>query len=300
MRHSGAIQVDPSTRHETLEGMTQDFPYQADLCDLHDYPGNFFPWHWHRAVEIFYLRKGRLVYHLPQGEVCFEEGQGGFLNSNVLHMTTCHQHDACEQEEQQFLPEFIGGSESSRIVAKYVRPVLQAPGLTLLKFDPATPAHGPMLGAMCRCYRLFEQQPDGFELELQRTLLGFWQSLYALTRELHPPERLAPDDHRIKQMLSYIAAHYAERLRLEDIAAAAYMSPRACGRCFQAQLGTTPFAYLLDYRVQRACELLATSDLPVGEIALQCGFGSSSYFGRVFFEKTGKTPNAYRHEKQQN
>ena len=89
MRCDGSIRVDPSTRHETLNVMTQEFPYQADLCDLHDFPGNQFPWHWHRAVEIFYIRSGRLVYHLPHGEVCFEAGQGGFLNSNVLHMTTC-------------------------------------------------------------------------------------------------------------------------------------------------------------------------------------------------------------------
>ena len=299
MRCDGSIRVDPSTRHETLNVMTQEFPYQADLCDLHDFPGNQFPWHWHRAVEIFYIRSGRLVYHLPHGEVCFEAGQGGFLNSNVLHMTTCRESDACEQEEQQFLPEFIGGLETSRIMEKYVQPVLHAPGLTLIKFDPAHAAHTPMLDAICRAYRLYEQQPDGFELELQQTLLSFWQGLYQLTRGQHPPERANPDDQRIKQMLRYIAAHYAGHLRLEDIAAAAYLSPRACGRCFQSQLGTTPFAYLLDYRVQRACEQLAMTDLPVGEVALQCGFSSSSYFGRVFFEKTGKTPNAYRQEKKQ-
>ncbi len=297
MRHSGAIRVDPSTKHETLDQMTQDFPYRADLCDLHDYPGNLFPWHWHRALELFYMRKGRLTYHLPQGTVVFEEGQGGFLNSNVLHMSSCRREDACLQEEQQFTPEFLGGFEGSRIMQKYIRPVLEAPGLTLLKLDPDTPAHKPLLEALCRAYALYDAQHPGFELELQETLLGFWRGLYRLTAAFRGQKGDPADDHRIKQMLSFIADHYGEKLRLEDIAGAAFLSPRACGRCFQLQLGATPFGYLLDYRVQRSCELLALSDLPVGEIALQCGFGSSSYFGRIFSEKTGMTPNEYRKKK---
>lgn len=95
-------------------------------------------------------------------------------------------------------------------------------------------------------------------------------------------------------MLSFIAAHYGEKLELDQIAAAAGLSPRACGRCFQAQLGTTPFAYLMDYRIQRACEQLAAGNLSVGAVALRCGFSSSSYFGRIFREKTSMTPQQYR------
>lgn len=294
MQHSGRILVDPQSKHETLEQLSPDFPYLADVCDLHNFPGNCFPWHWHREIEVFYIREGRLEYHLPGGVMCFEAGQGGFLNSNVLHMASCQQQDACIQEEQQFAPELIGGVPGSRIMQKYVLPILEAPGLDLIKLDPSVPAHQPLLDCLCRSFALYDAQPDGFELELQRCMLDFWQGLREITATMHKTGGTPVNDQRMKQMLSFIAAHYGEQIQLEDIAAAAYLSPRACGRCFQTQLGTTPFAYLLDYRIQRACDLLLSTDQPISEIAACCGFNSNSYFGKIFRGKTGLSPHAYR------
>lgn len=294
MEYSTVIHIDSETRREALDQIPHDFPYSADLCDLHSFPGNTFPWHWHQELEVFFMQEGRLEYHTPGSVTVFEAGQGGFINTNVLHKTTCWDDVPCVQAEQQFSPAFIGGADSSRIMRQFVQPILSAPGLTLVKFDPAVSAHQPLLDALRRCARLFSDKPDGFELEIQSQMLLFWKHLYALTRTQHNAQSVPIDDHRIKQMLAFIAAHYAEPLQLEDIARAAFMSPRACGRCFQTQLGTTPFAYLLDYRIQRASELLVTTTRSIGEIAEACGFCNSSYFGRVFRDKTAMTPNAFR------
>lgn len=294
MEYCNTVNVNPETRRETLHQISLEFPYSADICDLHMFPGNVFPWHWHRELEIFYMREGTLEYHLPNGVITFTQGQAGFINTNILHKTTCKQEDTCIQEEQQFAPEFIGGNENSLIMRKYVQPILNSPQISILKFDPENPEHLPILEHLCRCYQLYAEAPEGYELELQQQMLLFWKDLYSLTRTLQKTHSVPVDDHRIKQMLTFIAGHYMEPLQLEDIAAAAYMSPRACGRCFQSQLGTTPFAYLMDYRTRRAGEMLVNTTLPVGEIALQCGFCNSSYYGRIFREKTGLTPNQYR------
>ncbi len=292
MEYCHFVNVDPETKQERMQHITPDFPYGADLCDLHIFPGNMFPWHWHRELEVFYMRKGSLTYHLPCGAVTFSQGEGGFINSNILHKTTCTPESDCIQEEQQFLPEFVG--VNSLLQRKYVQPILSSPELSFVKFDPATPEHRPLLELLCSSYRLYEEKPEGYELELPQRLLQFWRLLFELTQPLHKSGHTFADDQRIKQMLTFIAAHYAEPLQLSQIAAAAYMSPRACGRCFQSRLGTTPTAYLTDYRTQQAGQLLADTALPVGEIALQCGFCSSSHFSRVFREKTGLSPNQYR------
>lgn len=294
MEYCRSLNVDPETRQETLRQVTPDFPYSADVCDLNLFPGSMFPWHWHRELEIFYMRRGALQYHLPSGTVTFSEGQGGFINTNVLHKTTCAPGSPCIQEEQQFSPEFVG--VNSLILRKYVQPILSAPGIPFVKFDPEQPEHSPILQALCECFRLYEERPEGYELELQQRMLAFWKGLHALIRAAHGSGRAAADDHRIKQMLAFIAEHYSEPVQLEDIAASAYMSVRACGRCFQLQLGTTPVAYLMDYRTQQAGRLLDNTSLPIGEIALQCGFCSSSYFARIFREKTAMTPGQYREQ----
>ena len=52
--------------------------------------------------------------------------------------------------------------------------------------------------------------------------------------------------------------------------------------------------YVTEYRIGKACELLRQTKLPVTEVGIQCGFASSSYFGKVFREKIGCSPREYR------
>lgn len=296
MRLSYYDQIDPKTKHESLAGLTTEFPYRASVYEPNEYPDGLYPWHWHRELEIFYIREGALVYHLPGENVEFRAGMAGFLNTNVLHESLCVGSERCIQEEQQFLPEMVGGFESSLIMQRYVRPILEAPGLNLLSFDPDIPEHRPMIETICSLFALHDSPPPCYELAVQQGISGFWAQLYALIGDTLYAPRTGADDHHIKLMLAYISEHYSERLTLEDIARAAYMSPRACGRCFQTHLGTTPFTYLLDYRVRKACELLSMGSTPVGEIAMQCGFGSSSHFSAQFQRKMNMTPNAYRQQ----
>ena len=70
---------------------------------------------------------------------------------------------------------------------------------------------------------------------------------------------------------------------------------RQLERLFQRHFRCTPRRYYLDLRLQRARSLLQYTDMPVFEIALACGFGSSAHFSRSYREWAGKPPSAERH-----
>ena len=63
---------------------------------------------------------------------------------------------------------------------------------------------------------------------------------------------------------------------------------------FRQITGRTPIDYLNYYRVECAAELLCSTSDSVTEVALACGFGDVSYFGRLFRRQKGKTPGEYR------
>jgi DNA-binding response OmpR family regulator len=65
-------------------------------------------------------------------------------------------------------------------------------------------------------------------------------------------------------------------------------------RRFQAVFGVTPRRYLLDARLRRARELLATTDLGVERIALEVGLASGTHFGKLFRHAYGCSPSDYR------
>ncbi|MBM7060069.1 helix-turn-helix domain-containing protein [Pseudomonas sp. UL073] len=103
---------------------------------------------------------------------------------------------------------------------------------------------------------------------------------------------LAPHQRRLLQ--DYIEQHLEQPLSLEDLAALVALSEYHFARMFRESFGVPPHRYLLARRLARACQLLRHSQLPLGEIALACGFASASHFSNRFRAAFGATPGHYR------
>ena len=65
-------------------------------------------------------------------------------------------------------------------------------------------------------------------------------------------------------------------------------------RAFRAAFGCAPGAYLTDYRLDRASQLLRHSTLSVGAVAASVGFSDPFYFSRLFRRRMGLSPSDYR------
>lgn len=294
--HTSNSRINTSTLEETLRHITPDFPYTSDICLLHTLPGCTFPWHWHKEVEIFYLRRGTMDYILPGGTCTFCQGEGGFINSGILHMTCCPKNQACVQEEHLFLPSFLGGGDTSILTTRYILPVTEQSGIELYRFDPAVPEHEKIIRLMRESYDCYEAAQEGYEFQVREYMVKIWRILFSLTKDFQADKKKRPHSDRIKLMMEFIASHYHEKLTLKQIADSAFVSPRECSRCFQEVLGQTPFLYLTDYRLHKACSFLAHTDLSITHISAACGFSSSSYFAQTFHKAFGCTPRQYAQE----
>lgn len=285
--------IDSRTQEETAPFVTTVFPYRANICVLSDEPGRRWPWHWHNEVEFFYVKTGALSYDLPGKRQRFGEGDIGFVNANVLHLTTALGDSPCHQQEHIFLPRLVGGAPNDIIEERYVTPLLQNPAASLIRIEAGAPSAAGLRAAMDRAFDAFATREAGYELTVRSCMSELWLAILSQA----PAYGGAPvdrDAHRIRAMLQYIEAHYPEPIGLEEIAEAAQISAREASRCFKRQLNATVFEYLIDLRIDRARDLLKYGSLPITEIALRCGFSSASYFGKIFREKQRLAPREYR------
>jgi AraC family transcriptional regulator len=101
-------------------------------------------------------------------------------------------------------------------------------------------------------------------------------------------------DRRVRRAVEMMHAHLGRELPLEELAAAAYLSPFHFARLFKKVTGAPPHAYLAALRIEHARTLLATTDLSVTDIATRVGYSSSSHFTKAFRQSTGLTPRAFR------
>lgn len=286
------------TREELLPDFDPDFPYISSYINLDKLPGRMAPWHWHKEVEIFYLEKGSLEYQTPNGTTVFHAGSGGFVNSNVLHMTKpLEEMKNTTQLLHIFDPSLIGGLPGSLLEQKYVTP-LTSSQIEIVGLYPRTPGHASLLELLAESFRLSPGGED-YEMKLRSLLSQLWCGLLHFTEpQWSEKKHSISSNHKIKLMMGYIQEHYDEKLSMAQIAAAAYISERECYRTFRQKLNTTPADYIKSCRLQKACVMLAKTEESLSNIGLSCGLGSSSYFSKVFRESMGCTPREYRHKWQ--
>jgi transcriptional regulator GlxA family with amidase domain len=108
---------------------------------------------------------------------------------------------------------------------------------------------------------------------------------------------LAPSPHHeatVAAALRFLEGHFTEPLRIEQVAAAVFLSPDRFTEVFAAAMGRTPRDYLRFLRIERAKRLLAGTDLPISAVAQEAGFGDPAYFTRAFRAETGAAPREWR------
>ncbi|WP_017660335.1 helix-turn-helix domain-containing protein [Baaleninema simplex] len=101
-------------------------------------------------------------------------------------------------------------------------------------------------------------------------------------------------DRKLLQVLDYINDSLDRDIKLADLAQLVGISKFHFSRLFDRSMGVSPHQYLLQQRVERAKQLLKHSQLPISDIALQCGFNSQSHLSHAFRKLTGVTPSVYR------
>ena len=99
---------------------------------------------------------------------------------------------------------------------------------------------------------------------------------------------------RIKRVTEYIDAHLGGPVTLEELAEATGLTRMHFAAQFRTATGYRPHEYLLRKRIERACDLLGTSDAALVDIALSVGFQTQAHFTTVFKRFMGETPHRWR------
>ena len=98
----------------------------------------------------------------------------------------------------------------------------------------------------------------------------------------------------VKKMKSLIHEFYQSGIMLDEISRKLDMTPEYLGTLFHRETGTTFSAYVKAYRISKAKELLAGTNLKLYEISERVGYSDPKYFSRIFKEITGQLPTEYR------
>lgn len=101
----------------------------------------------------------------------------------------------------------------------------------------------------------------------------------------------------IRELLETFQEDYQNPLSIDEYAKQKNISVCWLIRSFKQQVGVTPQTYIIDLKIERAKELLLTSEYTVNEISEIIGYDDSLYFSRLFKKRVGISPTQYRKKK---
>lgn len=256
---------------------------------------NIVVWHWHEEWELVFSVWGTCVVGAGENTVTLGENEGCFIKSGVLHNVWGVVDIPCEYRNVVFHPRLVGSSDSI-FWQNYIQPLINPDFPQMIPFLKQD--NSEFLAFFSNLWQTQEEKADGYEIEVRYLLTKFaaWISNLPAENRQRPSEREMRDMERMKAMISFIEANYAQELTLEQIAESACISATECMRCFQRSIGTSPIRFLKESRLQRAAGMLGSTREAISSIATTCGFLDMSYFARTFRQLYGMTPTEYREQ----
>jgi AraC family transcriptional regulator len=99
-----------------------------------------------------------------------------------------------------------------------------------------------------------------------------------------------------RRLAAYIESHISSKISVIDLAALVQLSTGHFFRAFKVSFGATPLDYVTRQRMLRAQAIMANSEAPLSQIALDCGMFDQAHFSRTFRRVIGVSPNIWRRQ----
>lgn len=262
------------------------------------YPEHFFvKRHWHDYVEILLVLKGTYLLEINLQKQMLKTGDLCIMNSGEPHQITGLEADTVH-DVILFTPKILDFSYMDEWEERYIAPFLKQTLILKNILHPEDAGYQEIRSVFTKAAAVGLHEKPGWYIPCKLRILELF-SLAVKYQLLLPASEIlsAASIRRItryKTVITYIEKHYQEPLSLQQLSRLISCNDQYLCRFFREIAGVSPIRYLISYRLERACSLLAHTSQPITEIALDCGFENISYFIRKFREEKGCTPKEYR------
>ena len=269
---------------ETKQHGAVRFPFNLYPCTI---PGDFpqVALHWQESMELVFVKRGAGLVQVGAVSYLARMGDIFVFTPGTLHALRQAEGQSMEYENLIFELELLGGAEDL-CAEKYLLP-LQSGRLSLpVRLTPNDLCYLQAAACLREVEEASRSKLPGYELLVKGALLRFLALLIAQGKQQPPAE--TADTQRLKTVLQWLSAHYADAAGVCSFSASHFM------RWFRQMTGQSFIAFLNEYRLNAAAEALQTTDETILTIASRCGFENLSYFNRAFKAHFGMTPREYR------
>lgn len=260
---------------------------------------NMFETHSHHMLELSLFKAGMGVYEIGERQYDIHTGDVYVIGNTEPHRIRLREGEEVENLvvhfETSFLWNFYGQAEDVQFLDVFFNRGKHF----CHRLDRANPATAEIAALFGQMEQVFVEQPPYYKLQVKILLESILCRILCSYGYCDPAEGGAgllshKDIYKIDEVMNYINFHLDSHLTLQELAQIACVSPAYFSSIFKRYNGVTLFEYITQKRVEYAIQLIKTTNKSLTEIAILCGFNSSTSFNKAFGRITGFAPSFYR------
>ncbi len=246
------------------------------------------PNHTHPAYSFIYYFQPTNDIVLEGRNIVYDLSEGKCLSAISPEIP----HQELEQESfQSYIAILIDTELFNNVIAQYIKEI------PIFRGEAFAP-HPELLGVL-RCFMLESGLLENKNSELLSQLANVIVHLIVRSVISHTHSTIQLYDRfEVDRAIAYMNSHISEKITTEALAMQVNRSTGHFSKIFKSVTGSTPIDFLNMIRIQKARNMLINSMKNITEIALECGYNSSSYFSTCFIQKYKMTPTVYRQKFQ--
>lgn len=272
--------------------LEKDFPFQilVNEGDILTTP------HWHKEVEILYIQSGVVNLGVCDKPITAKAGDIILIAGGESHYVLASGDS--ERLVFQFDLNFFKEISSLKNTALTLGEMIASRSFCSQDWDDNVRRKAADL--LLSAYEEYKGQRQGYSYAVKGYLSLLLAVLYQDVPELSAKERnrMKLSGNRTLEKLDgifrYVEDNYQKDIQLEDVAGHVGFDVFYFTKFFKKNTDKTFFAFLNEYRVEKAKWILLNEDVPIAELVERSGFGSSKTFYRVFKQATGLSPTQYQ------
>jgi AraC-like DNA-binding protein len=253
--------------------------------------------HFHNYMEIGYCYWGNGKLTIEDSNVNYKGGIITIIPENIPHETKSLNNSICKWEYLFIdIDNFIRNEISfSRIMPEEVIKTLNSQAYVIQWSQ--NKALTSIVKNIIEEYR--EKKPH-YKHAVKGYLKAFVVELLRISEDMSSSLTLEEKkvNSYIEKSVNYISEHYADEIKMSDVADECGLSESHFRRIFEETMSMKPLDYLNMIRIDKACEIIQNKDYAMEEVGFRVGYQTPSTFNRNFKKLTGKTP--YQWKKEEN
>lgn len=237
--------------------------------------------HYHNCYEIYIILSGSRIMAIDDESFCGESGDVFLISPGKIHHTSGMKYErAVIYFSEKFINDYFSENFKSVLLDCF-----KTNGIKMQYF---------IKNIEDVCDEFAQLIKSNKKAEIAVKLAGL---LLMLINNMNKPVENREEKnvgYMVADIVDFIGENYSWLENIGEIAEKFFISREYLCKIFKKQTGVTVISYLNTLKLEKAQQLLTSSNKRISEIVALCGYSSSTYFGKLFAEKYGMSPREYR------